>query len=163
MGWPMKWTCSMRMTIFSLVLALSLGSCVPYGAQAEDAAMLGDSIAQGTGAKLHVTTYAWKGIGSCAFLKRMPTASYQFTGLSIGINDSGACVALVRAKIIARRVVWILPAAINPARLIVATVAADYHDGTISYACAGGCSKVNFHPASYAVVAKAMRRAWAQH
>lgn len=126
-------------------------------------AMLGDSIAQGTGHAMHVSTYAVKGIGSCAFLSHVPVANYQNVGISIGINDGGGCVALVRARVHAVRVVWILPASINAGRAAVASVAADYHDGTVSYACKGGCSKVNFHPASYAALAKAMRRAWDQH
>jgi hypothetical protein len=140
-----------------------LGSLGILSSAAASDAMMGDSIALGTGHAMRVSTYAVTGIGSCAFVSHIPVASYENVGISIGINDGGACVAMVRAKVHAKRVVWILPAAINPGRGIVATVAADYHDGTIGYACKGGCSKVNFHPANYATVAKAMRRAWAQH
>lgn len=128
---------------------------------AQDAA-LGDSIALGTGRALGLQTYARVGAGSCE-IASYAAASRPWDRLvvSAGINDGGACVASIRAKIKARRVVWILPAPINAGRAAVLR-ALRPGDRLVGYACRRGCSRVDFHPADYSTVARAVRRAWAR-
>lgn len=127
-------------------------------AHARDLAV-GDSIALGTGHALHVPTRAKVGAGSCAIADRMPRGAYDRVVISAGINDQGLCVQAVRAAVHARRVTWILPAPINGGRAMVLAVMR-LGDRSVSYACAGGCSRSNFHPASYAVLARAVRASW---
>ena len=121
--------------------------------------VVGDSIGIGTGHALGVSTYGRTGAGSCEIVRRVPQATYDHAVISAGINDGGACVGAVRAAVHAQSVVWILPAPINSGRAAV-LAAVLLGDKTVSYACAGGCTKSNFHPASYAVVASAVRAAW---
>ena len=142
----------------ALLLLLAILTSCTYLAHASDMAV-GDSIGIGTGHALGVSTYGRVGAGSCEIVRRVPRATYRFAVISAGINDGGACVAAVRARVLAQRVVWILPAPINPGRAAV-LAAMRPEDGSVSYDCAGGCTKSNFHPASYAVVAAAVRAAW---
>ena len=147
----------LRVVGLILLVALLLYMFAPK-AWAHDAAV-GDSIALGTGHALHISTYARVNAGSCEIVRRVPRARYTHLVISAGINDNGACVAAVRARAKARIVIWILPAPINAGRAAV-LAAMRPGDRSVSYACAGGCTKSNFHPASYAVVAKAIRNIW---
>jgi len=127
------------------------------------ALMLGDSIALGTGRVLGVYTVARQSMGSCWVAARVPSGYFDLAAISAGINDApGPCLEQIRAKIHARVVVWVLPAPINTARAHVEAVAARFGDATVSYACAGACSRVNFHPGSYAKVAADVRQAWSE-
>lgn len=131
-------------------------------AKAQDIA-IGDSIALGTGHALGVPTNARARASSCWVLHHVTNNSYRYVVVSAGINDApGPCVRTLFARIKATRVVVILPAAINSARANVAHAAQDYGYLTISYACRGGCSKRNFHPGSYAVLAGGVRKLWTQ-
>ncbi len=154
----------LRFINWALVLILLglvvLAFIVPVKAQAQDIA-LGDSIALGTGHALGVKTYAWTGASSCTILAYMPQGRFDHVVISAGINDPpGYCVEAIFDRIVARRVVVILPAEINSARARVAVQAARHGYATVSYACAGGCTKRNFHPGSYAAVARAVRSLW---
>jgi hypothetical protein len=141
--------------ILALSLALSVGA-----ARAQDLA-LGDSIGLGTGGALGVHTIARVNMGSCWVRDQTPSSHYDHVVISAGINDPpGGCLNAIRARLSAGQVVWVLPAAINSARASVAAVAARWGDRTVSYACAGGCTKSNFHPGSYARVAQDVRAAW---
>jgi hypothetical protein len=152
-------------TDYFLIVILFLALLVLVGlmeqkAKAADLAE-GDSIALGTGRALGVPTHARQNMGSCWIVAHTPGGSFDHVVLSAGINDPpGPCLASLRARLTAKVVVWVLPAPINSARASVAAVAARWGDRTVSYACAGGCTRRNFHPASYAVVANAVRRAW---
>lgn len=143
-----------------LLLVTTMYSIIVGRAHAQDAA-IGDSIALGTGRALGVPTYAEVGASSCWVLRHAPRRAYRHIVVSAGINDApGSCVRALFASIVAARVVVILPAPINSARANVARWAASHGYATISYVCRGGCSKSNFHPASYAVVAAGVRRLW---
>ena len=144
------------------VLAFFLAVALLGGkARAADMAE-GDSIAKGTGAALHVPTYARTSMGSCWIFHNTPGGHFDHVVLSAGINDPpGPCLEALRARLTAKSVVWILPAPINAARAHVYAVAARYGDRTVSYSCGrGGCTKRNFHPASYGQVAISVRNAW---
>jgi hypothetical protein len=121
---------------------------------------IGDSIAAGTGKALGVETHAKVGAGSCAIIALVPGGHYDGAVISAGINDGGGCVGAVRAKVDADVIVWILPAPINPGYAAVRAVARRYGDRTVRYRCAGPCTRSNFHPASYQVVAKWVRIKW---
>jgi hypothetical protein len=128
--------------------------------RAQDAAV-GDSIALGTGRTLGVPTYASVGASSCKAVAYVPKRPVRFMVVSAGINDApGYCVQTLFAHIIARKVVVILPAAINSARGNVARLAAAHGYATVGYTCAGGCTVRNFHPASYSVLASNVRKLW---
>jgi len=143
------------------VLTILFFMLATWPANAADLA-LGDSIALGTGEALGVPTIARQSMGSCWIMDQTPTGYFDHVVVSAGINDPpGPCLNAIRAHLRAGAVVWILPAAINRARASVAAVASLWGDRTVSYACAGGCTKYNFHPASYATVAAAVRTAWA--
>lgn len=121
---------------------------------------LGDSIALGTGHALHLPTVARVGAGSCEIAGWVPRrGGFAHVVLSAGINDSGRCVAGLRNALRAKRVIWILPAPINGGRAAVSR-AMHPGDGAVNYTCKGGCTRSNFHPASYAKVASAVRRVW---
>lgn len=123
--------------------------------------VFGDSIAQGAGRALHVPTAARQGAGSCEIARRFkPHSTYAHILISAGINDGGTCDLKVRSGLSARRVTWILPAPINSGALAAWNMVKLYGDGFVTYACKGVCTKSNFHPASYAVVARAVRRDW---
>lgn len=146
-----------------MVMILIMVGPATGAARASDVA-IGDSIAQGVGQALGIETRARVGAGSCWIKNAFSGGSYANVVISAGINDPpGQCIAALRYSIHAQRVVWVLPAAINSARLHVAAVAASFDDLTVSYACQGGCSKRNFHPASYPALANMVRRAWAVH
>lgn len=119
----------------------------------------GDSIAVGTCAYLHIPTTAHKNLGSCAIADFVSTRPFDHVVISAGINDQGLCVLPLRSKVHAQRVIWIIPAPINSGRAMVLQ-SMRIGDRFVTYACAGGCTKRNFHPASYAVVAAAVRRQW---
>lgn len=137
-------------------LAVLLGLSSPPG----DAA-IGDSIALGTGSALGVPTYARSSMSSCWVLRHLPNQSFDRVVISAGINDApGRCVDDILSRVQARHVVVILPAPINSARAHVAAVAAAHGAQTLAYACHGGCTRSNFHPGSYAVVAQDVRRLW---
>jgi len=121
----------------------------------------GDSIALGTGNALRVQVSARVGASSCSIAARAPGGHYEHVVISAGINDPpGACLEAIRKAVSAGQVVWVLPAAINSARAHVLAVAPRWGDKTVSYSCAGGCSRSSFHPGSYAVLAAEVRRAW---
>ena len=154
-----RWVTIMVFRVVGLILLIALlWVLFMPKAHAADAAV-GDSIAVGTGHALHISTYGRVGAGSCEIVRRVPRASYRHLVISAGINDNGACVAAVRARAKANIVIWILPAPINAGRAAV-LAAMRPGDRSVSYACAGGCTKSNFHPASYAVMAKAIRNIW---
>lgn len=123
---------------------------------------VGDSIAKGTGEALGVETHAVVGAGSCTIVGFWPGGHFDHAVVSAGINDAGKCVEQVRKRIDADVVVWILPANINAGYKAVRYVARAYGDRTVRYSCSGsrGCTKTNFHPASYAAVAKWVRIKW---
>lgn len=141
-----------------LVIVGSLAMCTH--AFSADLA-LGDSIALGTGHALRMPTQAVTGAGSCAIADWRHRGSYGHVVISAGINDSGLCVLAVRASVRAMRVIWILPAPINGGREMVLQ-SMRIGDRFVSYTCPGkhGCTRSNFHPASYAAVARAVRRQW---
>ena len=121
----------------------------------------GDSIALGTGSALRVQVSAIVGASSCSIAARAPGGHYEHVVISAGINDPpGACLEAIRKAVSAGQVVWVLPAAINSARAHVLAVAQRWGDKTVSYSCAGGCSRRSFHPGSYAALAAEVRRAW---
>ena len=137
---------------------------VSTGASAADLA-IGDSIALGTGQALGVRVIAVVGEPSCpnryrvGIRARTPSGSFDRVVVSAGVNDPpGRCIAAIRARLRARRVVWILPAPVNSARRAVAAVAARWGDRTVSYVA----GRDHLHPASYAVLARAVRHAWGE-
>ena len=143
-----------------LVITLTFLLWLTGHAHAQDVSV-GDSIALGTGRALGVETHAKQSMGSCWIARQVPHKQYDHAVVSAGINDPpGPCVEAVIKAIMARHVVVILPAPINSARAHVASVAAKYGLTTISYVCAGGCTKRNFHPRSYAEVANNVRAIW---
>ncbi len=122
--------------------------------------VLGDSIALGAGRALHLPTRARVGAGSCEIASWMLAyRAYGHVVVSAGINDGGACVRVLRDRLDARKVIWILPAPINAGRAAV-LAAMRAGDRSVSYACKGPCTKRNFHPGSYARVASDIRRQW---
>lgn len=122
--------------------------------------VIGDSIALGTGHAMGLPTVARSGAGSCEIADWTPRRGrYGHAVISAGINDQGLCVLALRAALRAKRVIWILPAPINAGRSMVLAVMRK-GDRSVSYRCAGPCTKANFHPASYAVVAASVRRVW---
>lgn len=125
-------------------------------------ASIGDSIALGTGKALHVKTYAKAGKSSCWILDHeVPAHKLHDAVVSAGINDEpGPCVGRLFDAIQADKVVVILPAPINTARANVEAQAEAHGFKTISYQCKGGCSKTNFHPASYRSVGRAVKLIW---
>jgi hypothetical protein len=125
--------------------------------------VIGDSIGLGTGHALGVPTRAKSSQGSCWIRDRYTPVSADRVVISAGINDGGLCVGALRARVRARRVTWVIPADINPGAAAVWAQVRLYGDGFVTYTCAGGCSKSNFHPASYAAVARAVRRDWNTH
>lgn len=138
-------------------IALMLGLHAP----ALPDAAIGDSIAAGTGSALGVSTYAKVGSSSCYISAHLPQGEFDHVVISAGINDApGPCVDRILSTVRARTIVVILPAPINSARRHVASVAAQHGAFTVSYVCRGGCSRSNFHPGSYAVVAASVRRLW---
>ena len=112
--------------------------------------VIGDSIAVGTGAVLHMETHARVGAGSCAIMSMVPGGQYDVAVISAGVNDSpGPCLENIRARLHARRIIWILPAPVNSARSHVAAVAAEHGDGTVSYTPGAD----HLHPRSYSELA----------
>ena len=123
-------------------------------------AVVGDSIAKSVGAALGLPTQARVGAGSCEIAGYITARTpWDHLVISAGINDGGRCVAALRAEVHARRVIWVLPAPINPGRAAVIK-AMRPGDGAVSYSCPGGCSRVSFHPASPPAVARAIRNVW---
>lgn len=109
---------------------------------------LGDSIALGLGAALHVATIARVGASSCAILAYTPRAHFDRVIISAGVNDPpGRCIGAIRARLDAREIVWILP--VNFAAANVLRVAAAHGDRVVAYA--PGRDRV--HPQSYAALA----------
>ena len=121
----------------------------------------GDSIACGTGTAAHrFPKVCVVGASSCTILGWLPAkGSFSHAIVSAGINDSGACVAKIRATIRAKQIIWILPAPINDGRANVLKVLRS-GDRTVSYACKGGCTKTNFHPGSYSKVWADVKKQW---
>lgn len=112
---------------------------------------LGDSIAAGTGAALHVETHARVGASSCAILRMVPGGSYDVAVISAGVNDPpGRCLEDIRTRMHARRIIWILPAPINSARAHVSAIAAEHGDKTVSYIPGPD----HLHPRSYSELAR---------
>ena len=126
--------------------------------------VFGDSIACGTGAALRVPTTCRVGQSSCWVLHHVTNKPYRYVAVSAGINDApGPCVRAILRRIVAQRIVVILPAPINSARANVEVAAVQYGAYPISYACKGGCSKRNFHPDSYSALARGVRGLWLTH
>lgn len=124
------------------MLLFAIGSC-----RASEL-VLGDSIACGVGQALHAPTKCRVGAGSCEIARyRYPHVDRLI--ISAGINDAGLCVSQVRARARANQVLWIVPAPINQAHLIVLGTAQTYRDKIIGYSCRPRCTSRNFHPASY--------------
>ena len=145
---------------FALTLAIMVVEIVWASKAHASDLVLGDSIALGTGHALGKPTVARKGAGSCEIAGWLPArGGYGRVVISAGINDDGACVATLRSRLRARRVIWILPAPINGGRAAVLK-AIHVGDGSLSYRCAGPCTKSNFHPGSYAKVAADVRKQW---
>lgn len=157
MDWLVGWLIIMGMVVGFLLLWAAVSP-----SKAADMA-IGDSIALGTGRALHVPTRARVGASSCAIIAYVPDRAVRHMVISAGINDGGICDGAVRIRVHARRVTWVLPAPINAGALAAWRVVKLYGDGFVSYACRGPCTRRNFHPASYAAVAKAVRRDWNTH
>lgn len=139
--------------------ALIIGATTITKTEAVDAC-IGDSICRGTGHALGIKTIAIQGAGSCRIARfGALRRTWDHLVISAGINDDGACVAAIFAKAKAKHLTAILPAPINGGRAAVIK-ALRPQDTSVSYACAGGCTKVNFHPGSYPAVAKAVRDVW---
>lgn len=129
-------------------------------AKAQDAA-IGDSIALGTGEALGVETYARTGVSSCYILGHMPNRYFDHVVISAGINDPpGACLGAILDRVRAHTVTLIVPAAINSAAQNVFRLAAVHRVELVSYQCWHGCTKWNFHPASYGRLAIDVRKTW---
>jgi lysophospholipase L1-like esterase len=102
--------------------------------------ILGDSIAVGVGtARPECITVAESGINSKAFVRAQPDRTEAHMAvISIGTNDSGIdtamYVTMLRSRVIADRVYWILPSErLRPnERAIVLKVAKQFSDATIS-------------------------------
>ena len=124
-----RWTEAAIGLLLALLIALALFA--PWKAHAADLA-LGDSLAVGFGQASHLPTNAKVGIGSCAILRRTPSAHYDFVLLSAGTNDPpGRCIEAIRARLNASRVVWVVP--VNGARSHVLAVAGRYGDTPLFY------------------------------
>ena len=146
------------MTTLSLATAMLWGMTTTTTRAAD--AVVGDSIAKSVGAALGLPTQARVGAGSCEIAGYITARTpWDHLVISAGINDGGRCVAALRAEVHARRVIWVLPAPINPGRAAVIK-AMRPGDGAVSYSCPGGCSRVSFHPASPPAVARAIRNVW---
>ena len=141
-------------------MALGLILAAIPKARAADLAV-GDSIACGTGRALGLRTICREGAGSCEIAGwRVPQGTaWDRLVVSAGINDGGACVKALRGRLRAQRVIWILPAPINGGRDAVLK-AMRPGDRSVSYECTGGCTKKNFHPASYDVVGDNIKDQW---
>jgi hypothetical protein len=108
--------------------------------------VIGDSLAVGFGAAAHIETHARVSASSCAIASFVPSGPADVIVVSAGINDPpGRCLDSLRARLHARRIIWILPAPINSARAHVAAVAAAHGDATCSYVT----GPRSFHPRSY--------------
>lgn len=152
-------TQTMIKILMTTVLVVFLGLSIQH-AHAQDGS-IGDSIAAGTGRALGVKTQARVGASSCWLLHHVTEWSFRYVVVSAGINDApGPCVSAIFQRIVAKRVVVILPAPINTAYANVSRLALSHGFATIRYRCAGGCSKSNFHPASYTVLAAGVRHLW---
>ena len=146
--------------LVALLMVFLLVAFFSPQAKAQDVGV-GDSIMVGTGHALGIPTYAKKSMGSCWIKNHVPLGHFDHAAISAGINDApGPCLVQIRQKLNARIVTWILPAPINSARAHVIAVSQQWGDRTVSYSCLGGCTKSNFHPASYAEVANAVRSTW---
>ncbi len=155
--------------LFNKLLALAIavvliiaGMAVWSHAHAKpNSIFFGDSIACGTGTAAHrFPKVCVVGASSCTILGWLPAkGSFSHAIISAGINDSGACVAKIRATIRAKQIIWILPAPINEGRANVLKVLRS-GDRTVSYACTGGCTKTNFHPGSYPKVWADVKKQW---
>ena len=151
-----------RLRYVGVILLVVLGALSLFVRPSKAADLVaGDSIARGTGhAMTGVVIRARTSAGSCRIAKFGTwRRAWNHVVLSAGINDDGACVAALRARVKAQRVIWVLPAPINRGRAAV-QAAMQPGDRAVSYACAGGCTKSNFHPASYAAVARDVRGQW---
>lgn len=116
--------------------------------------VIGDSIALGTGTALHVETRARVGAPSCEILRKVPGGRYDVVVISAGVNDPpGRCLEAIRARVHARRIIWILPAPINSARAHIAAVACEHGDRTVSYVP----GRDHLHPRSYVELARRVR------
>jgi hypothetical protein len=113
--------------------------------------VIGDSLAVGFGAAAHIETHARVSASSCAIASFAPSGPADVIVVSAGINDPpGRCLDSLRARLHARRIIWILPAPINSARAHVAAVAAAHGDTTCSYVT----GPRSFHPRSYAALVR---------
>lgn len=140
-------------TFLAGALALALFAT---GAQARGNVAIGDSLAVGAGAALHVETHARVGASSCAIRAMVPAGQFDHAVISAGMNDPpGRCASAVRDAIRAETVTWILP--VNGARGNIVAIARAHGDATVSYQP----SKSNWpHPASYAGIARSVRASW---
>ena len=118
-------------------------------------AAIGDSIALGTGHALGAATFARTGASSCAIYRFMPSvASYNLVVLSAGVNDPpGSCIEKIRARLVGKRVIWVLPPPINTARAHIQSVAKINGDRTVSFVPGPD----HLHPYSYDEVARAIK------
>lgn len=149
----------MNQGFYFWALAVAAGSLMVGAAHAGDA-IIGDSIACGVASHLPAKHFCRAGAGSCEIAGWAPhTGAYRRVVISAGINDSGACVAALRARITAREVVWILPAPINPGRAAV-EAAMRPGDRAVNYDCSRGCTKTNFHPGSYSRLTRDIEKVW---
>lgn len=116
---------------------------------------VGDSLAVGVGPFLHAHTVARIGASSCAIAAFAPADRFGRAVISAGWNDPpGRCIGRIRARLNAERVVWIAP--MNDSAQTVRLTADLYGDVLVSYRVGPD----GIHPASYAELAEAVRRAW---
>jgi hypothetical protein len=157
----MIWINKLALTApLAIGLGIVLGIASNTMVQAQDAA-IGDSIALGTGNALHVPTYAWIGASSCEILSKMPSGPFGHVVISAGINSpSSPCLAEIIEKVQAKQITMIVPANINLSHQQVIDLANLHRFHMVEYSCKGGCSKSNFHPGSYSVVARDVQTTW---
>lgn len=121
-----------------------------------DCAAIGDSIAVGIASVAKCAQHARIGIGSEAILHRITRVSATTAIISMGSNDPRnpnllRNLQLLRAKVSAPRVVWILPYN-RQAAGAVQHVAQAHSDGVVDLAAFPSHDRV--HPASYKTVAR---------
>jgi|ERR1700722_6533134 len=148
-----KPTTSFVLILIAAVFWLLIFVITPLS-KAHASEIVGDSLTVGVSQILHANKVVAKvGMSSCWIAARTPREHHNWAVISAGTNDPpGRCVASVRARINADRVVWIVP--VNGARGNVIRVATAHGD-KLAYYTPGKRSWP--HPSSYGFLAREIK------
>lgn len=121
-----------------------------------DCIAIGDSIAVGIGQAAHCSINAKVGASSSYVADHVVSSSRDVAVISAGSNDPSnpklrTNLDRIRSKIVAKRVVWILPYD-RKAAAVVKAVAVQHGDGYIDLS--GFKTRDGVHPSSYQSVAR---------